>query len=239
MEAARDGLPAWVPLDIARYESGLDPNNVGDNGTSIGLFQLHRGGLAPASLSDSQLKDPATNARIAIPAMVPAYKQAVNMGLSGSDLLDYVANNSGWPGSLGVTWTRSHRPDYIAGLNNVYAAHAAEDTGAAAIGGVQSVDVQSHYDYQSSVSPVADVFRSISSKEQFESYDQWKSSAGVLEKYNPFAYLMSQGTPIFARALVVIIGLAVIIISLLAIIRPIAEEAAAKAANVEGGAVIV
>lgn len=42
--ADKTGVPRIVALATAMWESHLDNKNVGDGGTSFGLFQLHRGG---------------------------------------------------------------------------------------------------------------------------------------------------------------------------------------------------
>lgn len=77
-EAKKVNLPEWIPLTIAEHESRLNPRSVGDNGTSFGLFQLHRGGgLAPDHLTDDELKDPRTNAQIAMPHLMKGYKRGV------------------------------------------------------------------------------------------------------------------------------------------------------------------
>lgn len=109
-EAGVVGIPDWIPATIAYHESSLNPNVdiVDTNGLhSTGLFQLNQGGLGSGH-SPQSLKNPFTNAKIAIPAMLPAYKAARAQGLTGVDLLNYVANNSGWPGSMGVSWTENH-----------------------------------------------------------------------------------------------------------------------------------
>lgn len=54
-----------LAVATALTESGLNPRAVGDNGTSFGLYQLHRGGEL-GSLSPSQAYDPATNANVAL-----------------------------------------------------------------------------------------------------------------------------------------------------------------------------
>lgn len=117
-EAVRNGLPAYIPLTIAMNESGMNPKAVGDNGTSFGLFQLHRGGLAPSGMTADQMFDPAMNAQIAIPKMVGAYKAGVLQGMNGFDLVAYTANNSAWPGNIGVDSTEAKR--YQAGLKRAY-----------------------------------------------------------------------------------------------------------------------
>lgn len=119
-EAKKVNLPEWIPLTIAEHESRLNPRNVGDNGTSFGLFQLHRGGgLAPDHLTDEELKDPRTNAQIAMPHLMKGYKRGVQKGLTDFALLKYVANTSGWPGNLGPEWTDNNMK-YNIGLEDVY-----------------------------------------------------------------------------------------------------------------------
>ncbi len=54
-----------LAIATAEQESGLNPNAVGDNGTSFGLFQLHRGGEL-GNLTQAQADDPATNAKVAL-----------------------------------------------------------------------------------------------------------------------------------------------------------------------------
>lgn len=119
-EAKKVNLPEWIPLAIAKHESRLNPRSVGDNGTSFGLFQLHRGGgLAPEHLTDDELKDPRTNAQIAMPHLMKGYKRGVQKGLTDFALLKYIANTSGWPGNLGPEWTDNNMK-YNIGLEDVY-----------------------------------------------------------------------------------------------------------------------
>jgi len=88
-----------------QLESKFNPNAVGNQGTSLGLFQLHRGGLAPRDLTNEDLKNAETNTRIAISNMTSAYNRGLQKSLKGPDLLKHVANTSGWPGNKGVQWT--------------------------------------------------------------------------------------------------------------------------------------
>ncbi|PFE03933.1 invasion protein [Bacillus cereus] len=113
------GVPEWIPLAIADHETKFNRKAVGDKGTSFGLFQLHRGGLAPAQFSEENLKDAKTNATIAISHMVSSYKRGVNKGLTELALLKYVANTSGWPGNLGEDWT-DNNTQYNVGLEKLY-----------------------------------------------------------------------------------------------------------------------
>jgi len=52
-------------LAVALNESGLNPTATGDNGSSYGLFQLHRGGALPSSWSAQQAYNPLQNAMYA------------------------------------------------------------------------------------------------------------------------------------------------------------------------------
>ncbi|MGE7874485.1 transglycosylase SLT domain-containing protein [Bacillus paramycoides] len=113
------GIPSWIPLSIAFHESKFDPNAVGDQETSFGLFQLHRGGLAPEDLADEELKNAETNTRIAISNMTNAYNHGLQQKLKGLELLKHVANTSGWPGNKGVQWTEK-QTDYNKGLENSF-----------------------------------------------------------------------------------------------------------------------
>lgn len=100
------GVPVNLALAIAQHESGLNPQAVGDQGTSFGLFQLHQGGEL-GSMSKQQAFDPYQNAKVALaqvasvlrahpdwspgqvaaaaqrPADQPAYAAAVNAILGG------------------------------------------------------------------------------------------------------------------------------------------------------------
>ncbi|GCF73006.1 invasion protein [Bacillus cereus] len=117
--AKRYGIPEWIPLSIADHETKFERKAIGDKGTSFGLFQLHRDGLAPAQLSEESLMDPQINATIAISNMVKSYKRGVQKGLVDWELLKYVANTSGWPGNLGGEWT-DNNTKYNIGLEQSY-----------------------------------------------------------------------------------------------------------------------
>lgn len=81
------GIPPWIPLSIAFNESKFDPNIVGDKGTSFGLFQLHRGGLAPGNLTNEDLKNEETNTRIAVSNMKNAYNRGSRQNLKGTRVI--------------------------------------------------------------------------------------------------------------------------------------------------------
>jgi len=59
------GVDPTVAVATMLVESGGDRFNIGDHGTSFGLFQLHRGGEL-GNLSPQQAYNPVTNARVAL-----------------------------------------------------------------------------------------------------------------------------------------------------------------------------
>lgn len=89
--AIQYGVPTGIWEAVAYTESAYNPNAIGDNGTSFGLFQLHKGGQADAALSQGyttqQLLDPGINAKFAMPAIGNAWAS-----LSAS----FKANNPAW-----------------------------------------------------------------------------------------------------------------------------------------------
>jgi len=101
------GIPATVWQPIETVESGGDPlkKNMGTTSNpeySVGLFQLNKDGGLGAAYSEADLYNSVTNATIAAKAMKPAYDAGVAKGLTGYDLTQYVAYNSGWPTTKGV-----------------------------------------------------------------------------------------------------------------------------------------
>jgi hypothetical protein len=65
------GVDPAQALAIALEESGGNPAALGDQGSSFGLYQLHRGG-ALGSLTPQQADDPYTNAMAVLPAWAKA-----------------------------------------------------------------------------------------------------------------------------------------------------------------------
>lgn len=101
-------IPTWVLSSIIQVESGFNPNVVGDNGTSFGLYQLHWGGqgtINGVNMPPSYLKDIDNNLRIGTPPIASAYRSAVSKGLQGYGLLEYVAGHSGHPSYTGAFTT--------------------------------------------------------------------------------------------------------------------------------------
>jgi len=122
------GIPESVWQPIETVESGGNQfgmnNGTGGSEQSVGLFALNRKGGLGQGYSIVQLFDPATNATIAANAMKPAYDRGVAKGLTGYDLTQYVAYNSGWPTAAGVgaLKTDSVVQAYEPKLRNAYGA---------------------------------------------------------------------------------------------------------------------
>jgi hypothetical protein len=101
--AIQYGVPTGIWEAVAYTESAYDPKAVGDNGTSFGLFQLHKGGQADAALSQGyttqQLLDPNVNAKFAMPAMGQAWSRlSASFNANSSSWWQQFASLSGHPG---------------------------------------------------------------------------------------------------------------------------------------------
>jgi cell wall-associated NlpC family hydrolase len=75
---------------IAFHESSHDPRNIGDGGTSYGLFQLHRNGGALGSMSDAQARrylDPRLNTTFALDHL----KGIVNNRMTTAQAVDAIS----------------------------------------------------------------------------------------------------------------------------------------------------
>lgn len=119
-QAQSIGLAAWIPLDIAQEESGFQnpPPHWDGTGYAYGVFQEHPGFQGvndPVTLGQ-----PEQNIVIAENAMLPWYQKGQQQGLTGTNLLDYVANNSGWPTEAGVAAANANEPTYDPSLNSIY-----------------------------------------------------------------------------------------------------------------------
>ena len=93
----RYGVPEFVWYPIALAESGLNALAQGDNGASIGVFQLNRMGGQGTGYTVEQLSDPTTNAEIAAQTIAPAYR-ALQGTVPVNQLAAEVARRSGHPG---------------------------------------------------------------------------------------------------------------------------------------------
>ena len=99
--AIQYGVPTSIWEDIATVESGNNPQAVGDNGTSFGLFQLHIGGQLPAQYNDNPTAvfDPVLNAKIAMPSIASAWNNLKSSFNPSSTLWwQQFAAQSGHPG---------------------------------------------------------------------------------------------------------------------------------------------
>src|SRR5574341_227223 len=85
----------WYPIALA--ESGFNPRAMGDNGDSIGLFQLNTRGGQSSRYDPTQLIDPILNASIAAPAIVFAFDN-VRDHYPQNEWAAQVARRSGHPG---------------------------------------------------------------------------------------------------------------------------------------------
>lgn len=72
------GIDPKLAIATAQVESGLNPQAIGDGGTSFGLFQLHRGGEL-GNMSPQQAFDPLTNARRALSEFANVKKNFPNL----------------------------------------------------------------------------------------------------------------------------------------------------------------
>lgn len=95
-------LSIWGPIMDIESQGNSSAVLSNSNEDSIGLFALNRSGGLGSGYTVAQLQDPLTNATIAASAMGPNYSKGVANGLSGLDLLRYVAYNSGFPTTQGV-----------------------------------------------------------------------------------------------------------------------------------------
>lgn len=85
----------WEPIMMA--ESGGNPNAMGDNGASYGLFQLYTRGGQGNGYSAQQLLDPVTNARIAAPYISAAWNVVSVMNYAPEKAAGEVSARSGHP----------------------------------------------------------------------------------------------------------------------------------------------
>ena len=92
----RYGVPSFVWYPIALAESGFNPDAIGDEGQSIGLFQVNLGTQGTGYTRD-QLLNPEINAEVAAASIAAAYK-AIAGTYSDELMAAEVARRSGHPG---------------------------------------------------------------------------------------------------------------------------------------------
>ncbi len=83
--AITNGIDPLIALALAKAESNFNPGAVGDNGASVGLFQLHERGQG-AGMSKAQRADPAINAQKFLGAHKELYAQLTAEGMVGEQL---------------------------------------------------------------------------------------------------------------------------------------------------------
>jgi tape measure domain-containing protein len=84
-EALNANVDPAIALALAKVESGFNAKAVGDQGHSVGLFQLNDRG-AGAGLTKEQRMDPATNARTFFEQEGKHFQAAIRDGFRGMDL---------------------------------------------------------------------------------------------------------------------------------------------------------
>jgi hypothetical protein len=118
------GVPQTIWGPIMSIESGGSPTAALTNSSedSIGLFALNRSGGLGSGYTVAQLQDPKLNASIAASQLGPNYKEGTSKGLTGLDLLRYVAYNSGFPTMQGTGALRTDQvvKDYDIKLQREY-----------------------------------------------------------------------------------------------------------------------
>lgn len=102
--AAGLGVNPNLALATAIEESNLNPQAVGDGGTSFGLYQLHQGGEL-GNLTEQQAFNPATNATVALTEMAGVAK----------------ANPNASPGQVAALAQRpANQAAYAASVDSIY-----------------------------------------------------------------------------------------------------------------------
>ena len=88
---------------VMMAESGGDPRAVGDEGASVGLFQLHERGMG-AGLGELRF-DPELNAAVGARGLAVGWHEGLRHDLRGEELVrfayDYRFNPGGGPGRQG------------------------------------------------------------------------------------------------------------------------------------------
>ncbi|MBX6361653.1 MAG: transglycosylase SLT domain-containing protein [Acidobacterium ailaaui] len=193
------GVPPWIPLDIAEEESGLNPSAVGDNGTSFGLFQLHKGGGQGDGYPVSALLDPLTNTTIAMRSIASAYQEARAQGLTGWDLLSYVASHSGHPTETGYMPS-----SYAQRLYQIYEQSGGADMSGLGGGGGTTPSIMPLTDQTPSA---PDVFDAIDSAMRFEGLD-------LQTVLSPGQWIIHNFTALMLRVACILLGLILIVFGL-------------------------
>lgn len=118
--AQGDGVDPVLAVADAVHESGLNPGEVGDNGTSVGLYQLHWGGELNALGADFQTaaaaaSNPQTNAGVAL-AQFAAVEQA-NPSITDPGQIAALAERPADPSSYAAAVDSLYSEIKTAGVN--------------------------------------------------------------------------------------------------------------------------
>jgi cell wall-associated NlpC family hydrolase len=97
---------------IAYNESSHDPRNIGDGGTSYGLFQLHRNGGVLGNMSDAEARK-YLDARTNTAYVLRAIKPLVHNGMTTAQAVDAIARRFERPADPGAEIR--HAMAYLAG----------------------------------------------------------------------------------------------------------------------------
>lgn len=116
------GVPTGIWETVVQVESGFNPQAVGDNGTSFGLFQLHQGGQL-GNLTEQQAFDPATNARTALPSIAAAWRQLKGGNPNTLSFWQQFASISGHPAQNGNIYDSAVQNE----ADQLYAAYKAQN----------------------------------------------------------------------------------------------------------------
>lgn len=106
------GVPVWVWYPILIAESSGDPNAVGDDGCSFGLFQLNQCAGQGMGHSSTDLFDPIKNAQIAAAHIGASWQTVKGSSLTDPQKAYQTAVSSGHPLGVGFATTVA---DFIAG----------------------------------------------------------------------------------------------------------------------------
>jgi hypothetical protein len=173
--------------------------------------------------------------------MLPSYNLGVKNGLNGFELLQFVANRSGWPGHLGVDWTNKNRPDYTAGLKKAYATDNGEPGGSVADRTPWETPESPYTAIDGSdrivnTTNAAAIFHAMSNGEHVQTYKEWASDKSTLEKINPLGYILDQGAALGFRAVLILLGAALILLAFVRIAfnAAPAADAGSNSADSEG-----
>lgn len=114
------GVPADIYLSLIQAESGGNAGIVGDNGASVGLFQLHERGVG-YGYTVEQRQNPDLQFSLMAPRISNAYNEGIAQGLTGRDLAVYVGAKAERP-AAGSEYRYGEAYDRITAGRNILGA---------------------------------------------------------------------------------------------------------------------